>query len=395
MSKLVAAHMDRVAPSATVAIADKATRLRQRGIEVIDFSAGRASEPTPAFVCRWASEALERGDTHQTPAQGTRNYLEACAAKLARDNDLIVDPETEVIATLGCKQGLLLSLVSLLDAGDEVLVEDPGFVSYEPAVHYCGGVARPVPLRQENGYRFNVDELEAAVTTKTKALILCTPHNPTGVVHSEQDLGAIARFAEAHDLVVILDETYERLTWDGRRHLTLRSLPGMRDRTVGLMGMTKSFAMGGWRIGFATAPPPLIEAMIRVQQHISTCAGSFTQHAAGRALAEPPPESLLTLWRDWQERCRHATSFLNDLDGVHCAMPEGGIYAWVDARELGEPSQAMAERLLEDHRVSVVPGSAFGPSGEGFFRVTCVKYWDELNEGLARLKAGIAASPAS
>lgn len=383
--------MDAVAPSATVAIADTATRLRQRGVEVVDFSAGRADEATPEFVCRLASEALARGDTHQTPAKGTRSFLEACAIKLARDNQLELDPDSEIIATLGCKQGLLLALTAILDPGDEVIVEDPGFVSYEPAIHYCGGVSRPVMLRQSNGYRFAREDLEAAATGRTRALILCSPHNPTGVVHTREELESIASFALDHGLIVIADETYERVTWEGRKHVSIRTLPGMRETSVGLMGMTKSFAMGGWRIGFASAPAELIEAMVRVQQHISTCAGSFTQFAAGEALAKPPPQSVLDLWSDWQERCRHATSFLDALEGIHCAMPEGAFYAWIDARELGVPDVELSQTLLEDQHVAVVPGSAFGPSGAGFLRVTCVRAWDELNEGLDRLKRGLVS----
>ena len=372
--------------SATVRIADIASAMRDRGEDVIDLSAGRAAEHTPAAYVETAVRAMREGDTHQTPARGTPAYLAACAAKLARENGLAVDPATEVLATLGCKQGLGLALTAILDPGDEVIVEDPGFVSYAPTVRLAGGVPVPVALDESSGSRWTVERLEGAVTPRTRALLFCSPHNPTGVVHSLEDLQVIADVAQRHDLVVIVDEIYERTTWGGRTHRCIASLDGMKERTVGLMGLTKTASMGGWRIGFAYGPEDVITAMERIQQHAMTCASSIGQRAAAHAFGEPPVPEMLRFWEDWERRCRTVTSTLDGLSGLRCAMPEGGFYAWLDVRATGIDSTTLAHRLLADARVAVVPGAAFGPHGEGFLRLTCVRSDRDVEASLARIE---------
>lgn len=381
--------------SATVRIADIVAGMRRRGERVIDFSAGRAAEHTPQYIARSAADALLAGDTHQTPAAGKPEFRAACAAKLARDNGITADPETEIIATLGCKQGLTLALMAVLDAGDEIIVEDPGFVSYAPTVAFCGGVPVPVPLRAEAGFRWDPGELEAAITPRTRAVLMCSPHNPTGTVHGEADLDMIAQVARRHDLIVISDEIYERVAWGGRRPVGIATRPGMRARSITLMGLTKTFAMGGWRIGFAYAEAELIAAMTTLQQHLITCAGSFTQTGAATALNGGDTDEVRELWRDWERRCAFMTEALDDMPGVSCTMPEGGFYAWADVRPLGEPSAALAERILRDHQVALVPGAAFGPHGEGYLRMTCVRSWEELREGVSRLEAALAPAKVS
>ncbi len=372
--------------SATVRIADLATSLRRAGHDVVDLSAGRAAEGTPEPFVETAVQALRRGDTHQTPARGKPEYLEACARKLLRENGIEVDPEREIVATLGCKQGLTLALLATLDPGDEVILEDPGFVSYAPTIRFFGGVPVPVPLRPERGFRWDPEELEAVVTDRTRVILLCSPQNPTGAVHGEEDLEAVARVAREHDLYVLSDEIYERITWGERRHRSMASLPGMRDRSVALFGLTKTASMGGWRVGFVLAPGPVADAMTTLQQHLLTCAGSFTQVAAAHAFGDPPGSDLQALWATWEARCRRMTSALDALPGVSCPMPEGGFYAWADVRERGEPSVALATRLLEEEQVAVVPGAAFGPAGEGYLRITCVKSDSDLDRALSRME---------
>lgn len=377
--------------SSTVRIADIASAMRRVGTRVVDFSAGRAAEHTPAHIVAAAVAALQAGDTHQTPAAGTPAFRQAVALKLARDNDIHADPDREVIATLGCKQGLTLALMALLDPGDEVIVEDPGFVSYAPTIALAGGVAVPVRLRAENGFRWDSDELAAAIGPRTRAILFCSPHNPTGVVHGEQDLKAIADLAVRHGLMVIADEIYERVTWDGRAHRSIATLPGMAERTVTLMGLTKTFSMGGWRIGFAYAPPPVIAAMTVVQQHLMTCAGSFVQAGAAVALTAGRTPDLADLWHDWGERCREMTAALDAMPGIRCPMPEGGFYAWADVSAFDIPSEDFAEDLLRSHGIAAVPGASFGPGGEGYLRMTCVRSRDEIAEGMRRMAAAVAS----
>ncbi|MCG8606020.1 aminotransferase class I/II-fold pyridoxal phosphate-dependent enzyme, partial [bacterium] len=281
------AHRLKQTPSsATVHIADISSDLKRKGVDVLDFSAGRAAEHSPGYINQAASAALLRGDTHQTRGQGKHDYLEMVARKLERENHLPLDPEKSIMATMGCKNGLTLALLATVGPGDEVIVEDPCFVSYMATIGVCGGVPVAVPIRRENKFRWTREELEAAVTERTRCILFCSPQNPTGTVHTEEDLDIIAMVAQEYDLWVVCDEIYERVTWKGRKHLCLATRPDMKERTIGLMGFTKTFSMGGWRIGFMYAPEALISACVVFQQHLMTCAGSFTQAGAAHALSE-------------------------------------------------------------------------------------------------------------
>ena len=361
--------------------------MRRQGHKVVDFSAGRAAEHSPEIACEAAIEAMRSGQTHQTEARGRPEYLQACSEKLRRCNGLALDPETNIIATLGCKQGLVLSLLASIDAGDEVIIEDPCFVSYAPTIRLLGGVPVIVALRPEDGFRWSSEDLDKAITDKTRAILYCSPHNPAGVVHTREDLDVIANAAVKHDLTVIADEIYEAVTWGGRDHIPISGLPGMESRTIGLMGMTKSYSMGGWRIGYAYAAPGYIEAMTKLQQHLMTCAGSFTQLGAARALAEDVTEAMQPLWSDWEARCTYVTEELNGHPLLSVSMPEGGFYAWVDIGKCGMSSKDFSARLVEEKQVAVVPGGSFGPASDSYIRITCVRSWDEVREGISRVVA--------
>ena len=386
---LLSDRVARTPSSATVRIADLATELRRQGVRVLDFSAGRAAEPSPDYVNQAAARALLSGDTHQTMAQGRRDFRVRVSEKLRRENGLDMDPDRNVIATLGCKNGLTLALMSILDPGDEAVIEDPCFVSYGATVGLFGARSVAVPLRAENAFRWTREQLEGAITERTKVLLFCSPHNPCGAVHTAEDLDVIAETALRHRLWVVADEIYERVTWGGRRHICLSSRPGMRDRVVGLMGFTKTLSMGGWRIGFAYGPERIIGAMTKLQQHLMTCAGSFTQAGAASALADDYRPEVYALWSDWEKRCAFVADEINRIPGLSCRPPEGGFYAWIDIRPAGESSAEFCERLLEERHIALVPGSAFGSAGEGYVRMTCVKSWDDLKEGLALMRQGI------
>ena len=375
--------------SATVHIADMAAEMRRKGKSVLDFSAGRAAEHSPDAINQVAARALLAGDTHQTMAQGTPGFRQACAQKLARDNGLSLNPDKNLIATLGCKNGLTLALLSTIEPGDEVIVEDPCFVSYQATIHISGGKAVAVPLRREKRFRWTKQALEDAVTERTRCILFCSPQNPTGVVHTEGDLETIAEIARKRDLFVIVDEIYERLTFGGRKHICLASLPGMQTRTIGLRGCTKTFSMGGWRIGFAYAPKHVLAAMVKLQQHLMTGAGSFTQAGAAAAMSADYPAHVQKMWQDWEKRCLFAAEEINRIPKLSCEAPEGGFYTWINIEKTGASSTEFAERLLKEKQIALVPGAAFGPSGEGYVRMTCVKSWDELREGLARLRDGV------
>jgi aspartate/methionine/tyrosine aminotransferase len=329
------------------------------------------------------------GDTHQTLAQGKPGYRESVARKLERENDLVINADENIIATLGCKNGLTLALMATINPEEEVIVEDPCFVSYGATVSFFGGRAVPVPLRAENDFRWTRRELESAVTDRTRCILICSPQNPTGTVHTKDDLDMIAGVARKHNLWVISDEIYERLTWQGRRHVCMAMRPGMRDRSIGLMGFTKTFSMGGWRIGFMYAPEPIIRTCVVFQQHLMTCAGSFAQTGAAFALSQDYGPDVLAMWRDWERRCEHAASEINRIPNLSCRMPEGAFYIWIDIRRTGETSVDFCERMLREQHVALVPGVSFGPHGEGYVRMTCVKSWQDLEAGLRLIGQGV------
>ncbi len=383
---MIADRIRGIPKSPTVGIADLASAMRHEGKDVIDLSAGRASEATEPAICEAATRAMAAGHTHQAPARGIPQYLSAVSEKLARDNHLSHDAGNEVIATLGCKNGLVLTLMSILDPGDEVIIEDPCFVSYAPTIELCGGRARVATLKAENKFRWTPEDLSAAVTPKTKAILFCSPHNPLGVVHSEEDLEVIATVARENNLVVIADEIYEAVTWGGRQHLPIASLPGMKQRTIGLMGMTKSYSMGGWRIGYGYGPGDIIEKMGLVQGHLMTCASTINQWAGIEALSASVTQGLRnTTWRDWEERCRFLAGALDEINGLSCEMPEGGFYAWLDVSGLGVTGDFFSENLLKAHFVTTVPGGGFGPSSANRVRITCTKSWDDIKTAADRI----------
>lgn len=266
-----------------------------------------------------------------------------------------------------------------------MIIEDPCFVSYEPLIRLAGGVPVRVALRADHSHRWTKSDLDAAVTSRTRVILFNSPHNPTGVVHSEADLDVIAKIAIVRDLVVITDEVYERVTWDGRRHVPLATRPGMRERTITTMGLTKTFSMGGWRIGFVHATPERVATMTVLQQHLITCASSIAQAGAAAAVREAPRPEVLDLWQDWGRRCRFVAEQLAAIPGLRCAVPEGGFYAWVDVRGGGWNAGELAERLLRDHHVAVVAGAPFGAMGEGHLRITCVQSWADIREAVDRI----------
>ncbi|MEE4213475.1 MAG: aminotransferase class I/II-fold pyridoxal phosphate-dependent enzyme [Bacteroidales bacterium] len=372
--------------SSTVGIADIATKLRESGEVVYDFSAARAFEPTPDYIIDEAVRAMKAGDTHQTMALGTTDYRYAIAEKLRRENAIIADPESEIIATMGVKQGLTISFLALINPGDEVIVEDPCFPSYKQLIYYLGGIPVAVPLKAENKFRWTHDDLESAVSSKTKAILFNSPQNPTGVVHNREDLDIISNVAKKHNLYVLCDEVYERIPWGERKHLNLCNLPGMKERTVTLTSLTKSFSMGGWRIGYIYAHKDIISSLYKLQQHLITSCNSFVQAAAAIAFREPPREVVLEYWSEWEKKTRFVAEELDSIKGIKCPVPEGAFFVWADISQLGIPSKEFVEKLLKEKKVALVHGSSFGENGEGYFRMTCSKTWEDNREGLARIK---------
>jgi len=372
--------------SSTVGIADTATRIRAEGKTIYDFSAARAFEPTPDYIIEEAIRSMKAGETHQTMAVGTMAYRRAVSIKLKRENNIIADPDKEIIATMGVKQGLTIGFLALINPGDDVIIEDPCFPSYRQLIHYLGGNAISVPLRAKNNFRWDKDELEKAITPRTKAILFNSPQNPTGVVHTLQELELIAYIAKKYNLFVLSDEVYERLTWGGRKHLNICSLDGMKERTITLNSLTKSFSMGGWRIGYVNGPEEIITSLNKLQQHLITSCNSFVQAAAALAFKEAPRPEVLEYWKEWEKKTIYVAKELDSIPGISCPVPDGAFFVWANISQLGMPSKVFVERLLKEEKVALVHGSSFGKNGEGYFRMTCSKTWDENKEGLRRIR---------
>lgn len=356
--------------------------LANRMDDVISLGVGEPDFVTPWHIREACVYALERGYTSYTSNRGLPELRQAIAEYLT-GFDLHYDPERELLVTIGGSEAIDICLRAIITPGDEVLLPEPAYVSYRPCAVLAGARPVAVPTRAEDGFRLTSEQLARAVTPRTKALILCYPNNPTGAVMDGADLAAVAKVVEDHDLLVISDEIYAELTY-GRRHVSIASLPGMRDRTVLVSGMSKAFAMTGWRIGYAAAPPDIMDAMLKIHQYTILCAPVMGQLAALEALRNGRAEKERMVER-YDQRRRLIVQGLNDL-GLRCHEPKGAFYAFPDIRSTGLSSEEFAERLLQEARVAVVPGNVFGEAGEGFVRCSYATSMDQIQRALERME---------
>ncbi|HET9199598.1 MAG TPA: aminotransferase class I/II-fold pyridoxal phosphate-dependent enzyme [Dehalococcoidia bacterium] len=351
---------------------------------VISLGVGEPDFVTPWHIRDAAIRSLERGHTHYTSNYGLPELRSALAAKLAELYGVRFDPASELLITAGVSEGLQLALSALLDPDDEVLCPDPYYVAYRPCTELAGGKFVPVPTEMENDFKVRAADLERRVTDRTKVILLGYPANPTGAVLELEDLKAIAALASEHDLVVVADEIYDRLTY-GTKHVPFASLPGMRTRTVTLGGLSKAYAMTGWRVGWIAAPPELVEGMMKVHQYVMMSAPTPAQHAAIEAL-KYGEEDVRQMVAQYNLRRRMMVDGFNDM-GLLCFEPRGAFFAFPSVRSTGLSDEDFAERLLLEERVAVVPGSAFGDGGRGHVRACYAASTDEIDEALRRIKA--------
>ena len=377
-----------IEPSPTVAVSDRARQLKAAGHDVIDLGGGDPDFPTPPHIVAAAVAAMEAGDTHYVASPGIPPLRRAIADKLRADNGVAYDPG-EIIVTPGGKAAIFASIMALVDRGDEVLILDPGWVSYAPEVILAEGTPVRVPLTAADNFAITEERVRPAITPRARALILSTPNNPTGRVATPDELQTVARLAQEHDLLVLSDEIYEKLVYDDHRHHSIAALPGMRERTVTLNGFSKAYAMTGWRLGYLAAPAPIVKQVLKVHSHSVTCAASFSQRGAVAALTGPqdPISEMIAAW----DRRRHlVTDRLNAIPGVRCALPEGAFYAFPDVSGTGLSSAECAELLIERARVAVTPGLAFGEAGEGHVRLSYATSDALLTGALERMGAALA-----
>jgi aminotransferase len=351
--------------------------------EVISLGVGEPDFDTPWHIREAAIYSLEQGRTHYTSNLGLPELRSSICRYVHKHFNVAYDPRTEVIITVGVSEAIDLALRAVLNPGDEVIYHEPCYVSYGPSVNMAHGKAVAVPTRAEDNFRLTAEALQAHLTERSKVLMLNFPCNPTGATQTRAELEKIARLCIDHDLIVLTDEIYSELTYDGAEHLSIASLPGMRERCVFLHGFSKAFAMTGWRIGYACAPAILTDAMMKIHQYAILCANTTSQDAAIEAL-EHGSRSVETMKREYERRRNYIVRAFNDL-GLKCLNPGGAFYIFPDITSTGLTSREFSLGLLEKKKVACVPGPAFGTSGEGFVRCCYATSLDQIKIAMERI----------
>jgi aminotransferase len=352
--------------------------------DVISLGIGEPDYVTPWRIREAAIFAMEKGKTGYTSNLGTPKLRQAVAKYLGRRCGIDYDPNNEVLISVGVSEALDLALRALLNPGDEVIYHEPSYVSYNPSILLCNGKPVSVQTSAENEFRVLAEDIERAVTPRSKALLLSFPTNPTGGTLRAADLQPIAEVCRRHDLIVLSDEIYSELSYDGAEHFSIASVPGMKERTVLLNGCSKSFAMTGFRVGYACAPAPIIEAMMKIHQYAIMCASNMSQEAAIEAL-ENCQKEVETMRNDYERRRNFVVNRFNEI-GLPCHVPKGTFYTFPNISPTGLKSKEFSLQLLKSKKVAVVPGSAFGKSGEGYVRCCFATGMDKLKEAMDRIE---------
>ena len=367
---------------------EKATQMQKNGEDVIHMEIGRPDFDTPEVIKQAAYKSLENGNVFYTSNYGTPELRQAIADKLKRDNGVDYKAE-EILVTIGVGEGTYAAVAAFTEPGDEILVPDPVWLNYIHVPHFFGAVPVSYALKEENDYQIDLDQIESLITPKTKMLVINTPGNPTGVVQSYETLEKLADIAKKHNLIVVSDEIYEKLVYDGAKHVSIAALPCMKERTITLNGFSKCYSMTGWRLGYVAAPVEFIKAMVRVHAYINTCAPSFVQEAGITALEKAEPD-VQEMVKEYQRRRDYTVSAINAIDGLSCKTPGGAFYIFVNIKSLGRSSAEVADYILEHAKVAAVPGSAFGPEGEGYIRLSYACSYERIVEAMERIKKAIA-----
>ena len=356
---------------------------------VVNLGIGQPDFDTPVFIRDAAKRALDEGYTRYPPAKGFADLRQAIAKKLKQENNINADPDTEVYVAVGAMQVIFNTCLHMLNPGDEVIVIDPGY-DYYSQIRLFGGV--PVPVASHESNRFKVDpaDIRAAITDKTKLMIINTPSNPTGAIFDEEILRSIADMAIEHDIWILSDEPYEHILFDGHQHISMGALEGMAERTISAFTLSKSYAMTGWRVGYTTAPKAVIDEMEKLMEHMVSGVTAVAQRAALAAISAPQ-DCVQEMVATYDKRRHLVHEGLNAIDGIQCINPESTFYAFPNISSTGLSSWDFAKYLVKEHKVAVVPGSIFGQAGEGYVRLSFAASMDQLKEGIARIGRGVAA----
>ncbi|MEM2338788.1 MAG: pyridoxal phosphate-dependent aminotransferase [Nitrososphaerales archaeon] len=382
---MLAKRVYEIEESAMVKLTSLIDEMRRKGIKVISFAIGEPDFPTPKHIVDAAIEALNSGFTHYTPSMGIYELREAIAEKCNTQNKIPCKVK-EVLVT-PTKLAVYLAVMACINEGDEVIIPDPSWVTYEACVKLAGGKPVFVPTYEENNYALTQESLQSAITSRTKMIIINTPSNPTGAVYTMSELKVIADIAKDYNLLVLSDEIYEELVYEGKNY-SIASLDNMFERTLTVNGFSKTYAMTGWRLGWVVGPEPLIEAMNKIQQHTLTCSCSFAQKAGIVALKgdRKPVEDMV---REFKERREIICKGLNEIPGFNCKKPAGTFYVF-PSYTFNQNSLEFSEFLLREARVAVTPGSAFGKCGEKHIRISYATSRENIKEGLERISKAVS-----
>ncbi len=353
--------------------------------EVISLGVGEPDFDTPWHVREEGIYSLTKGKTFYSPNAGLRSLRDEIHGFMERHYGLSYDPVHEILVTVGGSEAIDLAFRAMLDPGDEVLIPEPSYVSYKPCAVLAGAVPRTIELQEKDEYKLRPEQLEAAITERTKILLLCYPNNPTGAVMEKEDLEPIAELVKKHDLYVVSDEIYAELNYTGRTHVSIATLPGMRERTVVINGFSKSFAMTGWRLGYAAAPRLIMDQMLKIHQYAIMCAPTTAQYAAVEALKNGDQDIEL-MRNEYDGRRKYLLKRFWDM-GIDCFEAQGAFYVFPDISHFGMSSDEFATRLLHEQKLAVVPGTAFGECGEGHLRISYAYSLRDLSRALDRIEA--------
>jgi aspartate aminotransferase len=383
----LAERMSKLGTESAFDVLVRARALEAQGRHVIHLQLGEPDFDTPEHIIEAGVEALRSGETHYTPAAGIPQLREAIAREISKTRGIVVGSDN-VVVTPGGKPIMFFVIMALAGPGDEVIYPDPGFPIYESVINFVGATPVPLKLREEQNFSFAPEELAALVTERTRLVIINSPHNPTGGIVSTEALDELARLAVERDFVVLSDEIYSRILYDGT-HESITTRPGMLDRTVILDGFSKTFAMTGWRLGYGVMPVPLAQQVTRLAINCNSCVPAFTQ-LAGVAALTGPQEPVERMVAEFHRRRDAIVAGLNDIPGITCLTPPGAFYVFPNVTSFGQDSATIASRLLNDGGVALVGGTAFGKGGEGYLRLSYANSLENINLALERIRKTLA-----
>ena len=378
--------MSRLGTESAFEVLGRARALEAQGRTIVHLEIGEPDFDTPSHIVEAGAEALREGFTHYCPAPGLPELREAAGEFFGRTGRPGYEAD-RIVVTPGAKPIMFFTILSLCDEGDEVMYPDPGFPMYQSITAFAGAKPVPIPLREENGFRIDPQEAASLVTDRTRLLILNSPHNPSGSALTQEDTEALARLALEQDLLVLSDEMYWAIRYGGE-HVSIANIDGMRDRTILLDGCSKTFAMTGWRLGFAALPPALVEPVTRLVINSVSCTATFVQRAALAALTGPwePIEEMV---KEFHKRRDVIVEGLNGLPGVSCLEPDGAFYVFPNVKDIGKSSEEVATFLLNEAGVACLSGTAFGPSGQGYLRFSYANSVEALKQALDAIEASL------